>query len=323
MDATYKVAAALSPDATDVSPGLIERLAPDLDVVDRRAVLLMLGALKPHRNTSTAAHTMLAGLSLPTNTAIVDKARLAWLAGQAEAQRRAALADHPDETATGFPLIGLLDDALIARIRGEMAAATATASLAMTAAALTPFAELPTAQPTPDERARPASNIIAIDSPFLTQETRLLNEVVEATIAAIQRSGDWNADVAQRRRVIYSFVWTSGNKRLCDYRPGDSEHYERTLRQLPRKFRWGDYVKKTGNLGRDFDEVMLETAGSTGAERHHRTVNRDLTTLARFERELRKVAWKPPRTGVPCFSPMLSLPGKRGAASNAPISSST
>ena len=54
-------------------------------------------------------------------------------------------------------------------------------------------------------------------------DTRRLTDVVDDTIADIQASGDWNEDVAQRGRVIRGFAWITGNKRLCDYGPGDEQ----------------------------------------------------------------------------------------------------
>ncbi|MEJ7425405.1 hypothetical protein, partial [Staphylococcus warneri] len=72
---------------------------------------------------------------------------------------------------------------------------------------------------------------------FLMPDTRRFSEIIEPTIASIRGSGDWNADMEQRRRVIRGFAWISGDKRLCDYGPADAQLFAETLRNLPVDFR--------------------------------------------------------------------------------------
>jgi len=124
----------------------------------------MLRALSPHREARGNAHVILRDLGTPTNDQTVDAARIAWLSGQAEAQDRATLADHPRIAASGLPLVGLLNDELVAQVR-----------IGTTGASPPP---------------------LFIDSPFLIKDTRLLSDVIDTVIADIQASGDWNEDIA-------------------------------------------------------------------------------------------------------------------------------
>lgn len=258
--ATYRIAARLTPGADNLPVELLEEHTPDFSEQDRRAVVLMLKSCAPHRVTPKVAHEVLKGLGAPLNDRIVGDAGVHLLMGRAEAQARMALSDHPDVTASGDPVSALLNDALVARIR--------------------------TAASAPIPRDGSADPL-----PFLMADTRRLSDVIDDTVADIQASGDWNEDVAQRARVIRGFAWITGDKRLCDYGPGDARLFAATLRKLPTEFRWGTFEK--GNMSRPFDEVMAEVEKEGGTRRDDRTVNRDLTTLSRFGRELMKTAWKP------------------------------
>lgn len=96
----------------------------------------------------------------------------------------------------------------------------------------------------------------------------------------------------QRRRVIHGFAWITGDKRLCDYGPADAQHFAQTLRDLPVEFRWRTSAE--GAMSRPLDEVLAEIeAMKVKTPRSDRTYNRDLTTMARFSRELAKTAWRP------------------------------
>lgn len=258
--ATYRIAARLAPGVNDLPVALLEEHTPDFSEQDRRAVVLMLKSCAPHRVSGKMAHDVLRNLGAPLSDKGVADAGVQLLLGRAEAQARMALSDHPAVVAGGDPMSALLDDTLVTRIR--------------TAAS-------------PPARGDVSENT----TPFLMTDTRRLTDVIDDTIADIQASGDWNEDVAQRGRVIRGFAWITGNKRLCDYGPRDARLFAATLRKLPIEFRWGTFEK--GNMSRPFDEVMAEVEKKGGTKRDDRTVNRDLTTLSRFGRELMKTAWKP------------------------------
>ncbi|WP_156002610.1 hypothetical protein [Sphingomonas melonis] len=189
--ATYRIAARLAAGADDLPVALLEEHTPDFSEQDRRAVILMLKSCAPHRVSGKIAHDVLRNLGAPLSDRVVGDAGVQLLLGRAEAQARMALSDHPEVVAGGDPVSALLDDTLVTRIR--------------TAA------------------SPPARDVSEITTPFLMTDTRRLTDVVDDTIADIQASGDWNEDVAQRGRVIRGFAWITGNKRLCDYGPGDEQ----------------------------------------------------------------------------------------------------
>lgn len=132
-------------------------------------------------------------------------------------------------------------------------------------------------------------------------DTRLFSEIIEPTIAAIQRSGDWNEDTAQRRTAMRAFGWVTGDKRLCDYRPADAELFAQTLARLPKNVQvghplcGGDEPSICRGAGRDATSARQRKA--VGA-----TLNRDLTTMSRVADQLAKVAWKPKLGGAPIMN---------------------
>lgn len=268
LAAAYRIAARLDPDAETMTADMLEAHTEGFSDIDRRAVLLMLKALAPQRAARTDAAAMLAAAGAPVTGTTIRDARVQILLARAEAQERAGLFNHSTIATTGNPLAGLLDDKLIASVRG---AATAASS--------------------------PELN----DTPYLTLDTRRFSEIIDRTIAAIQTAGDWNKDVAQRHRVMEGFAWVTGDKRLCDYRPADAELFAQTLEHLPKSFRWG--TSDEGAMSRPFAEVIADIPPAQGSEkRSPRTLNRDLTTMSRVARELAKVAWKPRLGGAPIMS---------------------
>lgn len=264
LEAVYRTAARLAPDAESVSAELLEEMTPGFVEPDRRAVVLMLRALAPHRAAGDDAKLALAVAGAPINGATVRDARVQLLLARAEAQVRAALIDEPHFGGSGDPVVQLLDDD-----------------------AVRAFRTMPQLAPTP----QPAS-VTPHDLPFLTADTRRVSEVIEETIKAIQVSRDWNKDVAQRRRVIQAFAWITGDKRLCDYRPADTLVFAQAMLNIPNEFRWGSLTE--GAMSRPYADVLTEIENiEGGTQRGDRTYNRDLTTLSRFSRELAKTAWRP------------------------------
>ena len=273
LEATYRIAARLPGDADSVPSDLIDELTDGFSDRDRAVVVLMLKSLAPHRSAKRDAEHVLQRLSAPVTARTIDDARVQLLLSRAEAQARASFADHPLAIRRGDPFAAMLDDEVVAAIRRGSA-----------------------------ERAGPAGSVhhdndqrptaAAMDSPYLTQDTRRFSEIIEPTIALIRGSGDWNADMAQRRRVIQGFAWITGDKRLCDYGPRDAQHFAETLRDLPVEFRWGSPT--AGSMTRPVKEAVTEAkAMKNSTARGDRTFNRDLTIMARFSRELGKVSWKP------------------------------
>lgn len=274
LEATYRIAARPPADAECAPSDLIDEMTADFSTEDRRAVVLMLKSLAPHKAAYRDAEHVLAQLSAPLTARTIGDARTQILLARAEAQARASFAGHPLAIRQGDPFSALLDDDVVAAIRrgpGERQMRTDAADIA---------GNEPQTPPAP------------ADSPFLTQDTRRFSEIIEPTIALIRHSGDWNADMNQRRRVIQSFAWISGDKRLCDYRPADAQEFAETLRGLPVEFRWGS--PDAGAMSRPLADVLAEVATmAVKTDRSNRTYNRDLTIMARFSRELAKTSWRP------------------------------
>ena len=261
FEATYRIAARIPPDATEVDWALLVKHTPSFDDRDRRAVALVLRAIAPHRAAWDEANRLLLDIDAPITDATVRDARVQLLQARAEAQGRMAFAAHPRVVGAGNVAARLLDDDLVADLR--------------------------MVQPAPPPQAE-----VSEASPFLMLDQRRFSEIIDDTIAGIQLTGDWNADVAQRRRTMWAFAWITDDKRLCDYRPSDIELFARTLQRLPTSFRWG--TPEQGAMSRPLGEVLKELPPVTKGEvRSARTLNRDLTTLSRVARELSKVAWKP------------------------------
>lgn len=270
FEAVYRIAARIGADATSVSAELLEAHTAGFSDEDRRAVVLMLKAVAPHVTAKTEAGHVLTSINAPSNGCTIRDARAQILLAKAEAQARALFIAHPLAAAAGNPISRLLDEDVVVAIRtGPSSTVTS---------------------PGPAPEPAPATDVV--DCPYLTVDRRRFSEIIELTIAAIQRSGDWNDDTPQRRTAMRAFAWVTGDKRLCDYRPEDAEFFAQTLDHLPKTFKWG--MPDAGALSRPFAEVLAEIPAAKGSEkRSPRTLNRDLTTMSRVARQLAKVAWKP------------------------------
>ena len=274
LEATYRIAARLPADADSIPSDLIDELTDGFTTQDRAATVLMLKSLAPHKLANRDAEHVLQQLSAPVTARTIEDARVQILFARAEAQMRAGFAQHPLALRQGDPFSALLDDDVVAAIRRG--------------AAEWPASNRTSRHNCSDQQFASAS----AGSPFLTQDTRPFSEIIESTIEMIQKSGDWNADLGQRRRVIQAFCWITGDKRLCDYSAIDAQFFAKTLRDLPVEFRWGSPT--SGNMMRPVEEVVAEAkAMKNTTPRTDRTYNRDLTIMARFSRELAKVSWKP------------------------------
>ncbi|MET3435555.1 DUF6538 domain-containing protein [Sphingomonas sp. 1185] len=272
LEATYRIAACLPADADSAPSDLIDELTDGFSAQDRAAVVLMLRSLAPHRSARQDAEHLLHQLSAPVTKRTIGDARVQLLLARAEAQARATFAGHPLVVRQGDPFAALLDDVVVAAIRRGSAGHQTPADLGSAVDG--------------DPYAAPASSL------FLMPDTRRFSEIIEPTIASIRGSGDWNADMEQRRRVIHGFAWISGDKRLCDYGPADAQLFAETLRNLPVDFRWGTATE--GAMSRPLADVLAEVkAMPAKTPRSDRTFNRDLTIMARFSRELAKTAWRP------------------------------
>lgn len=193
------------------------------------------------------------------NPGTLEQALIQRLRGRAAAHERVQLAADPRISSREDILGALLDEALIAAIRnGVPLTATATTTQGYLAGSI-----------------------------YLEQDTRRFSEVIEETIAAIQATNKWNGDVEQRRRIMKSFAWVTCDKRLCDYRPSDVVAFKAALVRLPTTFEWK----------RHFDEPYQDVIDRfplkpVKNKRSDRTINRDLSTMARVSTQLARSSWK-------------------------------
>jgi integrase len=202
------------------------------------------------------------GLPAPVTNRILYQATAHRLRGRLLGRQRAELIQHPAIQCRADQLGALLDEAFVLSLQGAPAD-------------LRPAA-------TTSTQAASAGSI------YLEDDTRRFSEVIEEVCAALQASNDWNADLSQRRRIMKSFAWVTGDKRLCDYRPSDIAKYKKVLVNLPTDFKWTDHFHLPA------DEVLAKfSARPTRNRRSDRTINRDLSTMSKVAGELNKAPWKP------------------------------
>ena len=123
---------------------------------------------------------------------------------------------------------------------------------------------------------------------YLEYDTRRFSEVIDEVCAAIQATNAWNADLSQRKQIMKSFAWITGDKRLCDYRPSDVVKYKAALINLPSDFRWKNHMDVPA-----VDVLAKYEVRPVQNRRSDRTINRDLSTMSKVAQQLAKGAWKP------------------------------
>ena len=198
---------------------------------------------------------------MPLNAGTIAQALTQRLRGREAAHERAQLAAHPSIRTCEDILGALLDQALIDAIRNGLP---------------------PAMQPEAAPRQHHDQRI------YLKDDTRRFADVIGEVCTAIQSTNDWNAALDQRQRIMNAFAWVTGNQRLRDYRPSHIAAFKAALVRLPKTFRW----KK--HWDRPFEEVIAEFPVKPLTDRRHdRTINRDLSTMARVSSQLALTSWKP------------------------------
>ena len=89
-----------------------------------------------------------------------------------------------------------------------------------------------------------------------------------------------------------TFAWITGDKPLGAYTHLDAAAFKKGIQQLPARLllRLAD----EGAMSRPFAEVIAELPPLTAAERrNHKTINRDLSTMATVAKHLATTSWKP------------------------------
>jgi integrase len=233
---------------------------PNLAPKESPFPLLYAHALELRVEVEQECAAALERVGVPPNPATLAQSLLHRLRGRAAAHDRAQLAEDPRIRSREDILGALLDEALIDAVRNGMPARVQQ-----------------------DPAGPPASQRV-----YLEEDTRRFTEVIDEVCAALQAENSWNSDLSQRQRIMKSFAWFTGDKRLCDYRPSDIARYKRALVNLPNNFKWGDYAHLPAA------EVLLAFPSRPEQNRRSdRTINRDLSTMSKVAGELSKTAWKP------------------------------
>ncbi len=127
---------------------------------------------------------------------------------------------------------------------------------------------------------------------FLIYDSRRFGDVIEDVIAALRAESVWKEGYEQKRRIMQTFAWITGNRELGTYDHRDVADFKAGLMKLPTTFRFGTLTQ--GAMSRSFAEVVAELPPLKPEERrNNKTVNRDLSTMSTVAKHLEQSAWKP------------------------------
>lgn len=269
MEAALRIVAQVNPSDREISASLVDRYTSGWDQRDINTLLSTLRLyVTPAVVSERESTEALKAISAPVTETTLRDARQHLLRGQAEAYVRSQFIDHPQVIESGDMLTALMNDALMASLKSKPVAPPNTETTA------------------PSPAPAPAND----DCLYLERDPRRFSEIIEPIIADKLAGGEWNPDMAQRRRVMQSFAWMTGDKPLCDYRPSDIETYCRALTRLPVDFKFGTPTK--GAMSRLFADVIAALPPIAHKPRNDRTFNRDLTILAAVADKLNKSSWR-------------------------------
>jgi hypothetical protein len=140
--------------------------------------------------------------------------------------------------------------------------------------------------------APPVSVVPVAASIFMARDERRFSDIIDDVVTTMRHEGQWSGDAGQQRRIMCTFAWITGNKRLCDYDHLDVDVFRRGLERLPVTFRFGTIEK--GAMSRPYTEVIAELPDVTKTTRRTtKTTNRDLSTMSTVAKHLAKTAWRP------------------------------
>ncbi|WP_324751194.1 hypothetical protein SH591_07555 [Sphingomonas sp. LY54] len=143
----------------------------------------------------------------------------------------------------------------------------------------------------------PRAPAAALESQFLIYDDRRFGDVIERVITALKAEDVWKEGYDQKRRIMQTFAWITGNRELGSYDHRDVAAFKTGLMQLPTTFRFGTLTK--GAMARPFHEVVLELPPlSPDQRRNNKTINRDLSTMSTVAKHLEQTAWKPKVSGA-------------------------
>lgn len=132
---------------------------------------------------------------------------------------------------------------------------------------------------------------------FLIYDSRRFGEVIEAVISELKAESVWKEGYDQKRRIMQTFAWITGNRELGTYDHRDVAAFKTGLMKLPTTFRFGTLNK--GAMARPFADVVAELPPPPPEQRrNNKTINRDLSTMSTVAKHLEQTAWKPKVAGA-------------------------
>jgi hypothetical protein len=138
----------------------------------------------------------------------------------------------------------------------------------------------------------PAPAAAPQEGQFLIYDNRRFGDVIEDVIAAMKAENTWKEGFDQKRRIMHTFAWITGNRELGSYDHRDVAAFKTGLMRLPTTFRFGTLTK--GAMAQPFSEVVSDLPTiAPGQRRNNKTINRDLSTMSTVAKHLEQTAWKP------------------------------
>lgn len=127
---------------------------------------------------------------------------------------------------------------------------------------------------------------------FLIHDSRRFGDTIDDVITALKVEKVWKEGFDQKRRIMQTFAWITGNKELGSYDHRDVAAFKAGLMRLPKSFRFGTLTE--GAMARPFADVVAELdPPSPEQRRNNKTINRDLSTMSTVAKHLEQTAWKP------------------------------
>ncbi len=238
--AAYTIIGSVPHDTAALPADLIESHIDDSWTdAERRFLMNMLRLyITPNTVSRSDVAAALGPLGTPINDGTVAEARWNIIRGRIEAHKRAPLVDHPLFAERDVPAHYLLDDDLVRQARQ-----------------VTPITSRPAAV---EDGAEPlASNASSpSDSGYFIKATTIrFSEQLEALLETMIVNKKYKPDHGQRRRVLQTFAWITGDKPLSDYGPEDRTKFVKAMGDIPNTVRFGE-LDKTGLMARPFAEAV-------------------------------------------------------------------
>lgn len=273
--AAYTIVGSVPHDTKELSVEAIERHIDDgWTDAERRLLMNMLRLyITPMSVSRGDAVEALEALGVPVNDGTASEARWNLIRGRIEGQKRAPLVDHPLFADRDVPALHLLDDDLVERARR-----------------VTPFRPIAIEPASAPPVAEPAAS--SADGGYFARSTTIrFREQLDDMLATMILNKKYKPDHGQRRRVLQTFAWITGDKPLSEYGPEDRIAFVKAMTAIPNTIRFGE-LGKAGPMAVPFDAAAFD-APTAETLRSGRTINRDLTILAAAEDVLHETHWRP------------------------------